>query len=183
MHRLGRMLLLMPVPRTNQQWLESIEGFGARCAQAGINTGQREYNYQFWWLARSYLIVEMRHRGIERLRVSADWDKDQVIAAMVPDMSDWLPSWMASKKKAISLKSLLSTLSYREPLEMLSCFCCILCDNEIEGHSTELLASARDAISEQRRIMREKSACQDEAHLVLIIRAALAQHNINDNNI
>ena len=177
MHRMGRMLLLTPVPRTNQEWSESIEGFGERCAQAGINTGQKEDNYHFWFLARLYLIVEMRHRGIEQLRVTADWDKDQVVAAMVPDMCDWLSSWMSSPG-AGSLKSLLSKLSYREPLEMLSCFCCILGDNEVEAHSTDALASAGDAIGEQRRIMRATSARQDEGHPALIIREALAQGDV-----
>ena len=121
MHRMGRMLLSTPVPHTNQEWLESIEGLGTRCAQAGINTGQKEDNYHFWWLARSYLIVEMCHRGIEQLRVTADWDKDQVVRAMVPDMSDWLSSWMSSTGVG-PLKSLLSKLSFRERLEMLSFF-------------------------------------------------------------
>ena len=45
MHRLGRMLLQAQVPRTNREWLESIKGFGERCSEAGINSGQLEDNY------------------------------------------------------------------------------------------------------------------------------------------
>ena len=173
MHRLGRMLLQMQVPRKNQEWLESIERFGQRCSQARINSGRREDNYQFWWLARTYLIVEMRHQGIEQLRVVTDWDKDQVIAAMVPDMSEWLQSWMSSKDMP-SLKTLLSKLAYREPLEMLSCFCCILGDNDIDGYSTDALESARDVISNQRRLMKEASTFKDEAHPAITIQKAMA---------
>ncbi len=69
------MLLQLQVPRTNREWLESIERFGQQCSQAGINSGRKEDNYQFWWLARMYLIVEMRQQGIQQLRVVTDWDK------------------------------------------------------------------------------------------------------------
>ena len=172
LHRLGRMLLQMQVPRTNREWLDSITKFGSQCSEAGINSGQREDNYQFWWLARMYLIVEMRHQGIHQLRVVMDWDKDQVVEAMVPDMSEWLSAWMTSKDSP-TLKMLLSKLVYREPLEMLSCFCCILGDNDIDQHSTEVLVSAQDAIRKQRRHMREASRSKDEAHPAIIIQKAL----------
>ena len=172
LHRLGRMMLQMQVPRTNQEWMGSITKFGSQCSEAGINSGQREDNYQFWWLARTYLIVEMRHQGIQKLRVVTDWDKDHVAEAMVPDMSEWLVAWMASKD-CPTLKPLLSKLAYREPLEMLSCFCCILGDSDIDQHSTEVLESARDAICKQRRHMREASRTKDEANPAIIIQKAL----------
>ena len=57
-------------------------------------------------------------------------------------------------------------------------FSCMLGDNEIEAHSTDALASAGDAIGEQRRIMRATSARQDEGHPALIIREALAQGDV-----
>ena len=115
----------------------------------------------------------MRHQGIERLRVTADWDKDTVASAMVPDLNDWLSTWMASKENS-SLMALLSRLAYREPLEMLSCFGCIMGDNEIDQYSTDALDAARDAISKQRQVMRGESAFQDEAHPAIIIRRAMA---------
>ena len=174
MHRLGRMLLPMRVPRTNQEWLASMQDFGRRCADAGINSGKTENHYQFWWLARVHLIVEMRHRRIERLRVVADWDKDEVTMAMVLDMSDWLTTWItAAQVEAMSLKQLLSKLSYREPLEMLSCFCCILGDTSIDRFSIEELQSARDAICERRRCIREESIYEDEGNPTIIIRSAM----------
>ena len=172
LHRLGRMLLQMQVPRTNREWLDSITKFGSQCSEARINSGRREDNYQFWWLARMYLIVEMRHQGIQQLRVVTDWDKDQVVEAMVPDMSEWLRAWMSSKDFP-TLKTLLSRLAYREPLEMLSCFCCILGDNDIDQHSTEVLESARDAICKHRQLLREASRSKDEAHPAIIIQKAL----------
>ena len=172
LHRLGRMLLQMQVPCTNREWLSSINKFGLQCSEAGINSGQRENNYQFWWLARLHLIVEMRHQGIQQLRVVTDWNKAQVAEAMVPDMNGWLITWMASKD-CPTLKTMLSKLDYREPLEMLSGFCCILGDNEIDQHSTEVLESARDAICKQRRRMRVASSSKDEAHPAIIIRKAL----------
>lgn len=92
---------------------------------------------------------------------------------MAPDMSEWLSSWMASKEVP-SLKTLLSKLGYREPLEALSCFCCILGDNEINQYSTDALNSARDAINKQRRLMREASAFKDETHPAIILQKVLA---------
>ena len=172
LHRLGRMLLQTKVPHTNKEWLESIEGFGKRCSEAGINSGQKDDNYQFWWLCRIYLIIEMRHKGIERLRVTTDWDKDEVAAAVVPDMNEWLSTWMASKDIR-SLKVLLSRLAFREPLELLSCFCCILGDNDIERYTTDELESSRYAIGKQRQEMIATSATQDEANPAIIIRRAI----------
>ena len=67
-------------------------------------------------------------------------------------------------------------LNYREPLELLSCFCCILGDNVIDQCSTEDLYSARDAISKQRQQMREASASEDEGHPALIVQKAFAFH-------
>ena len=113
----------------------------------------------------------MRHQGIERLRVTTDWDKDAVASALVPDMNEWLGMWMACTK---SLKALLSRLAYREPLEMLSCFCCIMGDNDIDQYSTDALDEARENISQQRRVMRGKSAFKDEANPAIIIRHAMA---------
>ena len=172
MHRLGRVLLQTKVPHTNREWLESIEGFGKRCAELGINSGQKEDNYQFWWLCRIYLIVEMRHQGIEKLRVTANWNKDEVASAMVPDMNEWLSTWMSSKY-ITSLKVLLSRLAYREPLEMLSCFCCIMGDNDIDRYSTDALESAWGAFGKQRRVMRRASAFKDDAHPAFIIRKVM----------
>ena len=74
-----------------------------------------------------------------------------------------------------SLKALLSKLVYREPLEMLSCFCCIMGDSDIDQYSTDALQSARDAISKHRRLMREASTVKDEAHPAIILRKAIRQ--------
>ena len=115
----------------------------------------------------------MRHRGIERLSVTADWDKDAFASAMVPDMNEWLSIWMASPEIG-SLKVLLSRLAYREPLEMLSCYCCILGDSEIDQYSTDELDAAQVAIGKQRQVMRGASASKDEARPAIIIRRALA---------
>ncbi len=123
----------------------------------------------------AYLIVEMRHQGIERVRVSVDWTSDQATAAMVPDRSQWLKLWMESPAVgANSIKKLLSKLDCQEPLDMLSCVVCILGDSRMEHYSTAALASARDAITEVRQQMRQGAAFQDEGHPAVIVQTVMS---------
>ena len=92
MHRWGRMLLEMRDPRTNQKWLESFQALGKQVETCGI----KPKHYQFWWLARAHIIVEMRHHGIARLRISVDWTNSQATKALATNKAQWLPLWMTS---------------------------------------------------------------------------------------
>ena len=92
LHRVGRVLLETQAPSTNTQWLNTEEHVGARAQQMGIHA----IDYIFWWLVRTHLIVEIRHAGIDRLKLQQDWGREEVAKAMVPDMSERVPLWMKS---------------------------------------------------------------------------------------
>ena len=66
---------------------------------------------------RAYLITEMRHRGIQRLRISKDWDIGALKVALKPDQRAWLCTWLTSAAASNSLNKLLKALAYK-PLEM-----------------------------------------------------------------
>ncbi len=69
----------------------------------------------------------------------------EVAKALVPDMGYWVPLWTESVGK--SLKTLLKQLQYTEPLELITCFACLLGDSAIDEHSTYELRSASHAIT------------------------------------
>ena len=77
-------------------------------------------DYYFWWLVRTHVIVEMRHSGIDRLKLEQDWGQHNVAKALVPDMNNWVPMWV--KRVGNSLKRLWKQLQYTELLELLTCF-------------------------------------------------------------
>ena len=129
-----------------------MEHVGARAQQIRIHAT----DYHFWWLVRTHLIVEMRHAGIDRLKLQQDWGQEEVAKAMVPDMSEWVPLWM--KSAGNSLKTLLKQLQYTEPLELLTCFACVLGDSAIDKHSTDELRSASHAITKERARVKAKSS-------------------------
>ena len=72
----------------------------------------------------------MRHHGIMQLQITAEWGLTEVAEALVPDQRRQLHVWMTALA-GHSLKKLVKMLAYSEPLEMLSCFACILGDNAI----------------------------------------------------
>jgi hypothetical protein len=102
-------------------------------------------DYDFWWLVRAHLIVEMRHAGIGRLKLQQDWGQHEVAKALVPDMNKWVSMWI--KRVGNSLKILLKQLQYTEPLKLLTCFACLLGNSAIDKHSTDELRSASHAIT------------------------------------
>ena len=134
--RVGRVLLETQAPSTNTQWLSTVEHVGARAQHMRIHAT----DYHSWRLVRTHVIVEMRHAGMNRLKLQQDWGQEEVAKAMVPDMSQWVPLWMKSAGNA--LKTLLKQLQYAEPFEFLTCFACVLGDSAIDKHSTDELRSA-----------------------------------------
>ena len=87
----------------------------------------------------------MRRAGIDRLKLQQDWGQREVAKALAPDMSDWMPLW--TKRAGGSLKTLANQLQYTEPLELFTCFACLLGDSAIDKHSTSELRSASHARS------------------------------------
>ena len=168
LHRVGRVLLETQAPSTKAQWLSTVEHVGARAQQMRIHAT----DYHFWSVFRTHLIVEMRHAGIDRLKLQQDWGQEEVAKAMVPDMSQWVPLWM--KSAGNSLKTLLKQLQYTEPLEFLTCFACVLGDSAIDKHSTDELRSASHAITKERARVKAKSSGDFERYPAVIVQSAMS---------
>ena len=111
--------------------------------------------YHWPWLVRVYLIAEMRHAGVESLTVARDWNVEQLQQALRPDQNEWLPVWMTGVAQS-SLKKLLRRLRFVEPLELLSCFACIMSDSTVMSHSLANLRQHTEQIEKARQQMRNQ---------------------------
>ena len=145
LHKLGRATQCTTVPKTNAEWLNEFRFAKERASQNQLS----HEGYHWNWLVRTRLWVEMRRAGIKRLKVTDDWGSEQVAEAMLPDQSEWLSCWMTEFTKD-SLKGLLMKLNYKGPLEMLSCFACVLGDNALQDVSAEQLKKYRRQIKDVR---------------------------------
>ena len=123
---MGVVLNTVGVPKTNVDWLVAFRKATRGAAYYSIPRS----GYHWLWLVRSYLITEMRHHGIMRLQITAEWGLAEVAEALVPDQRQWLHVWMTTLA-GDSLKKLVKMLAYSEPLEMLSCCTCIFGDDAI----------------------------------------------------
>ena len=162
LHLMGMVLNRLHVPKNNAEWLSALRDAWRRADLEMIRTPE----YHWPWLIRSYLIVEMRHNGIKRLKVTRDWDLERLKEACQPDQSGWISMWMKSVA-GDSLKKLLKELAYDEPLEMLSCNACLLGDNAISSIEQSKLEQHMSAISRQRREMRSKSGWECNPAIVV----------------
>jgi hypothetical protein len=173
LHRVGRILLETHAPSTNTQWLSAVEHVQARAQKMRI----KATDYHFWWLVRTHLIVEMRHAGIDRLKLQQDWGQHEVAKALVPDMSDWAPMW--TKRAGNSLNILLKQLQYTEPLELLTCFACLLGDSAIDKHSTDELRSASHAITKERARVKAHSSGHVEGNPAVIVQTVMSTRGLH----
>ena len=115
-----------------------------------------------------HLILEMRARGIKELMVKRDWCVDELMEACQPDMNGWLQVWM-NGLACNSTKKLLLCLSYKEPLEMLGCFSCLLGDSLIQDIPLEILKARQDDIGQARRRMSEQHG-RGECNPALVVK-------------
>jgi hypothetical protein len=168
LHRVGRILLETHAPSSNTQWLSAVEHVQARAQKMRI----KATDYHFWWLVRTHLIVEMRHAGIDRLKLQQDWGQHEVAKALVPDMNNWVSMWI--KRAGNSLKRLLKQLHYTEPLELLTCFACLLGDSAIDKHSTYELRSASHAITKERARVKAHSSGHVEGNPAVIVQTVMS---------
>ena len=68
LHAQATLLKSLLVPKTNAQWAEAMSMADTLAKQRGLPRP----GYKWPWLARSYLLDEMRHRGVDRLKVASD---------------------------------------------------------------------------------------------------------------
>lgn len=165
LHRLGRSTQCNKIPATCAEWLSEFTAASARANQFKLSNK----GYHWHWLVRTRLLVEMRNAGIDCLCVSADLDSNQVVQAMLPDQSHWLQLWMKSTNN--SLKKLMKVLDFKEPLEMLSCFACVLGDTSLNNASIDQITKSCTRIREARKTM--VSSWGFEGNPALIVQAVI----------
>lgn len=168
LQKLGRSTQCVRVPTTSTQWLASFKD-AMDCAKRLKLPGE---GYHWEWLTRTVLLAEMRNSKVKGLTLDIDWGVDEVVAAMLPDQSEWIPLWM-QKCTRDSLRQLLRKLNYCEPLEMLSCLACVLNDSSLTSVPIEKLERNSALIMKCRRAVIQEYGF--EGHPTLIIKQALAQ--------
>ena len=121
--------------------------------------------------------MEMCHAGIDRLKLQQDWGQHKVAKALVPDISDWVPLW--TKRAGNSFNILSKQLQYTEPLELLTCFACLLGDSAIEKHSTYGLRSASHAITKERARVKAHSSGHVEGNPAVIAQTVMSTRGLH----
>lgn len=170
MHRTGMALCSTPTPRDNIQWLKAFQEASKVAQMLGVPTP----GYHWPWLLRTHMFVEMRVRGIRQLSVVRDWGEAELMEACRPDMSGWIPIWMKSVA-GNSLKKLIRFLSYKEPLELLGCFACLLGDSTIQSIDQEQLKRFARKVKERRRQMVISTG--REPHPVMVVQSVIDDGN------
>lgn len=148
LHTAGVVLNMLPVPRTNVEWTRAQEQANEAAEMLKLKRSQ----YHWPWLVRTYLIAEMRHHGIMSLRVVQDWNTKELQDAFKPDQNGWLSLWM-SRLVGGSLRQLLLRLRFKESVELLSCFACVMSDNTIMAYPTAQVRQRSAEIEKVRRQM------------------------------
>jgi hypothetical protein len=161
LHKTGLVLNSLQTPHTTEEWLQCTRNAGQRGTEAGVVKGD---SYGWSWLVRTYLFASMRAAGISRLRVTNDWNTEQVVEALLPDQSRWLPHWMRSK--GWTLKQLSAHLK-DVPVEMLSCMACILGDTALDKFDMSTLEGNLQRIMKVRAEVRKKYGWEGNPSLVV----------------
>jgi len=152
LHRQGLLFNSLLVPRKTSEWCTAQEAARIGAGQIGIATGPKKYQWN--WIVRANLLVEVRHHGVQQLKVDQDWDEQQVKTALAPDQGGWLPLWVRSAGG--SLKSALAKLKYDGPVEMAACFACIAADTVLDAYTVEELdEAAKDVVIARKRCLKE----------------------------
>ncbi len=166
LHRTGVLLGMVPIPHTNKEWAEALTK-----ADTVADAWECKRSAYHWpWLVRVYLIAEMRHAGVHALQVTQDWKEKKLRQALKPDQSEWLPLWLSRLARG-SLKRLLRRLKFKEPLELLSCFACVMADAGIMSYTTEELRQNTERIAKVRQEMHKQMG--REAHPSMVLREAM----------
>jgi hypothetical protein len=123
--RLASVLRGTGAPRTFTAWC-AVTGSIANVIGQSKSLGalNRTTTYGYLWMIRAFLLAEMRAEGIDRLKVSAD-DLVSNISAAFPDASDWA-SQLGRLIRQTHVKDLIQVISWKGPVELLTCFLCVL---------------------------------------------------------
>ena len=103
------------------------------------------------------------------LRATMDWDSKELQEK--PDQNKWLPMWMPKVAKYL-LRKLLKHIRFREPVEMLSVYACVMHDTTIMAIPITQIRKQADDIRRARRTMYEQVG--RDAHPAVVLRSALA---------
>lgn len=166
LHVMGVLLNSMPIPHTNVEWAQVQVDVEAMADLVKLKRSQ----YHWPWLLRTYIYTEMRHHGVEELKVAKDWNAKELQTATRPDQNKWLSLWM-SQLAGNSLKKLLRRLRFTESIEMLSIFACVLNDTTIMSYTLEQLTKHQDEIRMARQQMHEQYG--KEASPVLVVKSVM----------
>ena len=166
LHATGVLLNSLPIPRNNIEWAQVQTDAEVLADKLKIERPP----YRWPWLLRSYIFAEMRHAGVNKLKIVEDWNAEQLQVAIRPDQNEWLSTWMHALA-GDSLKALLRRMQFTESLEMLSIYSCILNDSSIMTYPLKQMKKRVGDITTARQQMRKPDG--QEANPALVLRAVM----------
>lgn len=123
--RLASVLRGTGAPRTFASWCAVASSIGAVIGPSKtLGALNKSTTYGYLWMIRAFLLAEMRAEGIESLKISAD-DMVCNISGAFPDSCDWA-SRIGRLVKKTHVKDLLQAISWKGPVELLTCFLCVM---------------------------------------------------------
>ena len=163
---MGVALNSLLAPRTNVEWSQAQADAEALSERLKIKRSQ----YRWPWLLRTYIFAEMRHAGVSSLKIVEGWTSEQLQDAIKPDQNEWVARWMSSLAGTL-MKKLLRLLRFREPLEMLSVYVCIMNDSTLMAYPLKQLKERVDDITKARCQMRRQNG--QEASPALVVKSVM----------
>ena len=162
LHAMGVLLSSLPTPRNNRDWAK---------VHANVHTMEHALRikppeYRGPWLIRTYFFAEMRHHGVKNLSIVEDWTLTQLQEAIQPEQNKFLTMWMTHLAED-SLNQLLRRIRFRESLEMLSVYSCVLNDSTLMSFGIEEMQERKGEIRKARREMRSSGGYEMSPALVV----------------
>ena len=68
---------------------------------------------------------------------------------------------------------------HTEPLELWTCFACLLGDSAIDKHSTDELRSASHAITQEQARVKARSSCHVEGNPAVIVQTVMSTRGLH----
>ena len=155
-------------PKTVDKWESNAQIFAAVAPTRSSGSWGDPDSYTSAWLLRAFLIPEMRAAGISSLKTSTTM-KASALHTMFPDQHDWARK-LARRTGQQTVVKLMATLRFDGPVELFTCWLCVIGDPSIQQLSAVEIEHMTPAIHVARQCCRDKFGYK--GHPVEIVRAA-----------
>ena len=173
--RLAMAIRSLKPPRSLADYRHSVQHLSSTCGTLDdIGALGDAGSYGFLWATRAITIAEMRANGIDGLKVDSATTATS-LSAMFPDMADWASRHAAAthgKQPISTVRQLVRRVQWAGPVELLTCFLCVISNDQVLNMPASLIQSLQQEIEGVRKKLRKKLGF--EAHPVRVLKEVTA---------